>query len=93
MAERTVVEIRADLTFYRNSKAEWQKAFNAIANGGQSYEMRDGDTTRVLTRANLPEVRKTLLWVDSKIADLEAELAAAAGQPNRRSRVAYFRGA
>lgn len=93
MGARTVSEIRADLTFYRNSKANWQKAFDAIAKGGQSYEMRDGDTTRNLTRASLPEIRKTIMWIDGKIADLEAELEAANGLPNRRSRVAYFRGA
>lgn len=90
---RTITEINADITFYKASKANWQSAFDAIAKGGQSYEMRDGDTTRVLTRANLPEIRKTLTWVDSMIAKLESELASAEGSSARKSRVAYFRGA
>lgn len=90
---RSITEINADLTFFRASKQNWQSAFDAIALGGQSYEMRDGDTTRILSRASLPEIRKNLIWIDSKIAGLEAELEAAQGSAPKRSRVACFRGA
>ncbi len=93
MVTRTVTEIQTDLNFYKASKTNWQNAFNAIATGGQSYEMRDGDTTRNLTRANLAEIRKTLTWLDNKIANLMAELASAQGSSPKRSRVANFRGA
>lgn len=87
-----ISEIQTDLTFYKASKSKWQTAFDAIATGGQSYEMRDGDTTRVLSRANLPEIRKTLLWIDSKIAELEAQLADATGTPRRSRRLMFIRG-
>ncbi len=88
----TIVEIQTDLTFYKNSKANWQKAFDAIAKGGQSYELRDGDTTRVLTRASLPYIVNTLKWIDSKIADLENELEKAKGLPTRPKRIIFLRG-
>ena len=89
---RSITEIRTDLTFYKNSKVNWQKAFDAIALGGQSYELRDGDTTRQLTRANLPEIRNTLTWIDGKIADLERELANATGNTQRSNRIIFLRG-
>lgn len=89
---RTIIEIKADLTFYKNSKVNWQKAFDAIAKGGQSFELRDGDTTRVLTRANLPEIRNTLMWIDGKISDLESELLKAQGNPVRSRRLIFIRG-
>lgn len=88
----TIVEIKADLTFYKASKANWQKAFDAIAKGGQSYELRDGDSTRVLTRASLPYIINTLKWIDGKIADLEAELAKAEGKAVRPKRILFIRG-
>ena len=88
----TILEIKTDLTFYKNSKANWQKAFDAIAKGGQSYEIRDGDTTRILTRANLPEIRNTLKFIDGKIAELEAELAKAQGKMVRPRRIIFIRG-
>lgn len=88
----TIEEIRTDLTFYKNSKANWQKAFDAIANGGQSYELRDGDTTRQLTRASLPYIINTLKYIDGKIADLEAELAKAQGKMVRPKRLIFIRG-
>ena len=89
---KSVTEIKQDLAFYKNSKANWQKAFDAVALGGQSYELRDGDTTRVLTRANLPEIRNTLKWIDGKIAELEAQLANATGNPQRSRRIIFIRG-
>lgn len=89
---RTIIEIQQDLSFYKASKQTWQAAFDAIAKGGQSYEIRDGDTTRVLTRASLPEIRKTLIWTDSKIADLERELLQAQGKPTRSNRLIFLRG-
>jgi len=88
----TILEIKTDLTFYKNSKLEWQKAFNAIATGGQSYEIRDGDTTRTLTRANLPEIRNTLKFIDGKIAELEHALAEAEGKRPRPRRLLFIRG-
>ena len=88
----TIVEIRNDLSVYKASKAEYQRAFTAIAQGGQSVEIRDGDTTRVLTRANLPEIRNTLKWIDGKIAELEADLAKALGNPVRPKRLLFIRG-
>lgn len=88
----SITEIRADLTFYKNSKANWQKAFDAIANGGQEYEIRDGDTTRRLTRASLPYIINTLKFINGKIADLEAQLAKAQGQMVRPKRIIFIRG-
>ena len=63
---RSTTEIRADLTFWLNSKTNWQKAMDALAKGGQSFEMRDGDTTRVLTRVDLPKIIKELLHIQVK---------------------------
>ena len=90
---RTTTEIRADLTFWLNSKTNWQNAMDALAKGGQSFEMRDGDTTRVLTRVDLPKIIKTIQTAEAKIASLRAELAAATGTGKKPSRVACFRGA
>lgn len=92
MTQRTIVEIQTDITFYKDSKTNWQKAFDAIAKGGQSYSFRDGDATRELTRANLPEIRKTLVWIDNKLSDLATELAEAQGQKVQSAHVKFFRG-
>lgn len=92
MAKYNITDIQRDLEFYKSSKTGWQRAFDAIAKGGQSYEMRDGDTTRTLTRANLAEIRKTIIWLDSKISELELKLEEMDGSRPKRSRVAYFRG-
>lgn len=89
---RSITEIKADLTFYKNSKVNWQKALDAVALGGQNYELRDGDTTRHLTRANLPEIRNTIAWLEGKIAQCEAELKEATGLPVRPKRIIFLRG-
>lgn len=89
---RPVREIRAELTKYQASKENYQNALDAIALGGQSYELRDGDTIRMLTRANLPEIRNTISWLSKKISDLLAELAEAQGVPVRPRRIIFIRG-
>lgn len=52
--------------------AEWKKAL-MLAATGKSYTIGSGATSRTLTRYDLPEIRKTISW-------LEGELAAIAGR-------------
>jgi len=44
--------------------AEWQACLSAIAGGGQSYTIAG----RQFNRANLPEVRQTILEINTALA-------------------------
>lgn len=58
MAIFTLAEIETQFT-------TWKAALLACA-GGQSFRMSNGVTDRMLTQADLPEIRKTLEWLDGE---------------------------
>ena len=57
--------------------ARYENAMDAIVERGQSYEIEG----RTLKRADLPEVRNTIDWLERKIARLKR--AAGGGSPVR----------
>jgi len=58
MAIFTLAEIESQFT-------TWKAALLACA-GGQSFRISNGVTDRTYTRADLPEIRKTLEWLEGE---------------------------
>lgn len=89
---RTISDVRNDIRFYKQAQEEWRKAYIAVAQGGQSYEIRDGDATRVLTRANLNYIETTLQKISTKLSNLNVELEQLLQGNLRPSRIVNLRG-
>lgn len=52
-------------------QSEWKKAL-MLAATGKSYTLSDGGAMRTLTRYDLPEIRKTIDWLNAELAALES---------------------
>lgn len=72
MAVFTVEELNTQITAYK-------AALLALATA-QSYEFTSGGSTRRLTRANLPEIRDTLQYLDNQLQKVATGTDAPAGR-------------
>lgn len=59
----------------RERLAIWMEAETRILEGGQSYSLREGDTSRELTRANLKQISENVRYYEMKINRLERVVA------------------
>ncbi len=63
MADRTISEVETEIT-------EVRTAIRAVINGGQSYTINSGGSVRVVTQANLKELRSWLIELQQELAEL-----------------------
>jgi len=56
----------------------YEAAILALSTGAQSYSLDTGQTRQNVTKANLTELRKTLEWLNSQLAQYDAQISGGA---------------